>query len=63
MNVIKVEGYMAFHGTMKITPDNALYPPYYVMDKDWLYKPDTKCWYAGGSSYPEEICQIVEWHR
>jgi hypothetical protein len=58
--MIKVEGYKAFHGDMKITPKNALYRPFYICDKDWLYKPDTGCWYGNGSSYPAEICEPFE---
>ncbi len=36
--MIKVEGYKAFHGDMKITPKNTLYPAFYICDKDWLYR-------------------------
>ena len=60
MNIIKVEGCIAFHGTMKITPKNKLYPPFYICDKDWLYKPDTDCWYGDGRSVPADICEIIE---
>lgn len=58
--MIKVEGYKAFHGDMKITPKNTLYKPFYITGKDWLYKPDTDCWYGGGSSYAAEICEPIE---
>ena len=58
--MIKVEGYEAFHGDMKITPKNRLYSPFYVTDKDWLYKPDTDCWYGGGRSYVADICEPIE---
>ena len=58
--MIKVEGFKAFHGDMKITPTNGLYPPFYVCDTDWLYRPDTKCWYGNGSSYTEQICEPIE---
>jgi hypothetical protein len=58
--MINVEGYKAFHGDMKITPKNALYRPFFICDKDWLYKPDTGCWYGNGSSYPAEICEPFE---
>lgn len=56
--MIKVEGYKAFRGTMKIVPKVSGYAPYEVSG-DWLYKPDMKCWYGGGSSYPEEICEVL----
>lgn len=58
--MIKVEGYKAFHGDMLITPKNRLYPPFYICDKDWLYKPDTDCWYGDGRSFPAEICEPIE---
>lgn len=58
--MIKVEGYKAFHGNMKIVPKNAFYLPFYICDKDWLYKPDTDCWYGDGRSFPAEICEVQE---
>ena len=58
--MIKVEGYKAFHGNMKIVPKNAFYLPFYICDKDWLYKPDTNCWYGDGRSFPAEICEVQE---
>ena len=58
--MIKVEGYKAFHGDMKIVPKSILYRPFYICDKDWLYKPDTDCWYGGGSSYVAHICEPIE---
>ena len=58
--MINVEGYKAFHGDMKIVPKNVLYRPFYIVDKDWLYRPDTDCWYGDGSSFPAEICEPVE---
>lgn len=58
--MIEVEGYKAFHGDMKIVPKNALCDVLWVFDKDWLYKPDTGCWYGGGRSYPAEICEPHE---
>lgn len=58
--IICVEGYKAFHGDMRIVPLNFLYPAFYVCDKDWLYKPDTKCWYGDGRSFPAEVCEIVD---
>lgn len=58
--MIQVEGYKAFHGDMKITPKNTLYPEFHITDKDWLYKPDTQCWYGDGRSFPAGICEPIE---
>lgn len=55
---IFVEGYKAFRGTMRITPKAAV--PAYDLHGDWLYKPETGCWYSNGSSFPEDICTIME---
>ena len=52
MRIISVEGYKAFHGDMWITPKNTAFNPFYISDKDWLYKPDTDCWYGAGRSFP-----------
>jgi hypothetical protein len=58
--MIKVEGYKAFHGDMMITPKNKLYPAFSICNKDWLYKPDTKCWYCStGQSFPADICDVL----
>lgn len=57
--MIEVEGYKAFRGQMKIIPKNERIKPF-IIDGDFLYKPDYKCWYNGGSSYPEDICHIVK---
>ena len=57
--VISVEGYKAFRGTMKIQPKTAAVPAF-ELSGDWLYKPETGCWYGKGSSFPEDICTIVE---
>lgn len=56
--VISVEGYKAFRGTMRITPKAAV--PEFELSGDWLYKPDTGCWYGKGSSFAADICTIVE---
>lgn len=57
--MIKVEGYKAFKGTMKIIPVSKEIAPYEISG-DWLYKPDTDCWYCGGWSYPEQICEVMK---
>lgn len=56
--MIKVEGYKAFHGTMRITPKNPQFPPMEITC-DWLYKPDTGYWYGNGRSFLDEICEIL----
>lgn len=59
--MIKVEGFMAFHGDMKITPKNPAFGgPYVIEDKDWLYKPEHQCWYGAGRSFPAEVCEVVK---
>ena len=59
MKMICVEGYKAFRGEMKITPKNPAISPY-TMTGDWLYKPDTDCWYGKGQSFPASICEPIE---
>lgn len=54
--MIRVEGFKAFRGLMviyKVGED--LY-----IRGDWLYRPDTDCWYCDGSSYPACACVIEE---
>ena len=57
--MICVEGYKAFHGDMIVTPKNPEIKPF-TMTGDWLYKPETGCWYGGGRSFPAGICTPVE---
>ena len=59
MTMICVEGYKAFRGTMKVTPGNPAYAPF-TLTGDWLYKPDTDCWYCQGRSFPAFTCEPVE---
>ena len=56
--MIKVEGFKAFHGVMRITPKSKCVPPKDI-EGDWLYKPEYKCWYGNGASYGEDICTVV----
>ena len=56
--IISVEGYKAFRGTMKIRPKTAAVPSYELYG-DWLYKPETDCWYRKGSSFVSDICTIM----
>ncbi|MBQ5317489.1 MAG: hypothetical protein J6K17_00145 [Oscillospiraceae bacterium] len=57
--MIKVEGYKAFHGVMKVKPKSNEIEPF-ELTGDWLYKPDTGCWYGNGRSFVEEICEVVK---
>lgn len=57
--MIKVEGFKAFKGTMKITPKNPSITPF-ILTGDWLYKPDYNCWYGLGRSFMADICEVVE---
>ena len=54
---LSCEGYKMFYGTMLITPKNDIKA--FTLNGDWLFKPDTNCWYCRGSSFPENICQKV----
>lgn len=49
--MIQVEGYKAFFGMMDCGGRNVW--------GEWLYKPETDCWYCRGSSYPAEMCRIL----
>lgn len=46
-----------FKGSALITPKNDTIAPFRVEGKatDWLYKPDTDCWYVDGHSFPSGI--------
>lgn len=56
--MIKVEGYKAFVGKMEL---RTYFGETIQLDGQFLYKPDTKCWYNKGSSCPEEmVVNIVE---
>ena len=59
MKMIQVEGYKAFHGKMKITPKDASVDPF-ILEGDWLYRPDTGCWYGCCRSFCSEICEPIE---
>ena len=56
--MIRVEGYQAFHGVLRITPKAAGISVREI-EADWLYKPEYRCWYGAGMSFSEEICEIV----
>ena len=56
--MIEVEGYKAFHGTMRVTPKNGTAP--FELTGDWLYKPACDCWYGLGRSFGAGICEVVK---
>ena len=57
--MIKVEGYKAFRGVMKISPKASSICPMNI-EGDWLYKPEYDCWYCDGGSFPASICEVSE---
>ena len=58
VEIIEVEGYKAFRGKMRIVPRNGMNP--FVIEGDWLYKPEYDCWYGSGKSFTARVCEIVE---
>ena len=52
--MICVEGFRAFRGAMEIVNESGR-----VIWGDWLYKPDSECWYCGGYSYPSICCRVL----
>lgn len=56
--MIEVEGYKAFHGTMRITPKNG--NPPFELTGDWLYNPTYDCWYGRGRSFFAQICEVAK---
>ncbi len=56
--MLECENYKMLKGIMKIMPINSEIKPYNVKGT-WLYKPEYKCWYCNGWSYPERICSVI----
>ena len=56
--MIKVEGFKAFRGVLKVTPKTDLVPPFEV-EGEFLYNPENDCWYGCGRSFLAGICEIV----
>lgn len=61
--MIEVDGYKAFHGTLRVTPVNGNEP--YTLTGDCLYEPEHDCWYVQVpgmwcQSIPADICEVVE---
>lgn len=57
--MLQCEGYKMFEGTMLIKPLSSLFTEFEETGS-WLYKPESKCWYCNGTSYPEKICEIIK---
>lgn len=58
-NMICVEGYKAFRGTLRVIPKTSLVEPF-ELTGEFLYKPDFNCWYGQGRSFPANICEVVD---
>lgn len=58
MDMICVEGFKAFRGKMQISPKDQSVQPF-ILEGDWLYRPDTGCWYGCCRSFCSEICTPV----
>lgn len=56
--MIEVEGYKAFRGTLRISPKSPEIKPF-DLEGDWLFKPETNCWYGQGRSFSATICEVV----
>jgi len=50
--MLTCEGYRMFQGTATVTP---VARPAFDVTGTWLYKPEYRCWYVNGSSYPADI--------
>ena len=52
--MISREGIKAFRGKATIAPKNTKIEPFEVIG-DWVYKPETDCWYCNGKSFMSSI--------
>lgn len=55
--MLEVEGYKMFRGKMLVTPLTNFHAPF-ILEGDFLYKPEYGCWYHDGHSYGDNICCI-----
>jgi hypothetical protein len=53
-------GNKMFNGEMTITPIGSCGVEAFTLKGVFIYSSDTKCWYHGGASYPEEICSNIK---
>lgn len=48
--MIQCDGYKMFHGVVTITPavlpDGTRWREPFEMEGNWLFRPDTRCWYV-----------------
>lgn len=60
--MLECEGYKMFKGSAFIRPTTVNFTPFHEIHEigTFLYKPDTKCWYVNGNSYPAEIVEQIE---
>jgi hypothetical protein len=57
--MIEVEGYKAYSGKMRVTPKANFHGPF-ILTGQFLYKPDTDCWYHNGDSYPSSFVSLTQ---
>ena len=57
--MIQVEGYRAFRGRLRVRPKDPRIEPFEPAG-EFLYKPDTNCWYGCGRSFDGSICEVIE---
>ena len=55
--MIRSDGVLAVRGVMVIHPKNI---ESLCLSGDWVYRPETGCWYGCGRSFCEDICEIAE---
>ena len=60
--MIEVEGFKAFRGVMNVRRQRISGSgwTWQRIRGEWLYKPDTNCWYCRGRSFPAECCEVLE---
>jgi hypothetical protein len=62
--MVEVEGFKAFRGVMMVQilydAENDDILTDVPVFGEWLYRPDTNCWYSKGASYPAEFCSVME---
>lgn len=57
--MLECEGYKMFKGSAVFRRTTVNFTPFREIGT-FLYKPDTKCWYVNGRSYPAEIVEQIE---
>lgn len=54
--MILVEGYRAFRGKLLVVPKMS---PAFHLEGDFLYNPESDCWYGCGRSFSSKICEVM----